>query len=161
MERGILLPEQLIEQIEKILDELQSKTGATYVFLADISGQLIHAQGKTGSTDVIALAALTASNMAATSAMARMIGEPERFRLLFHEGQRENIYLSHIGDSFVLAVVFDAKVQIGLVRIFSKRAVEELTYIEKEFESTQNSSPLSDMDFGQALDDELGRLLPS
>jgi predicted regulator of Ras-like GTPase activity (Roadblock/LC7/MglB family) len=151
MKRALLLPENLFERIEKVLDELQTKTGSTYVFLADISGQMIHAQGRTGSTDVIALAALTASNMAATSAMARMIGEPERFRLLFHEGQRENIYLSHVGDSFVLAVVFDAKVQIGLVRLFSKRAVEELTNIANEFESAQDSSSLSDMDFGQAL----------
>lgn len=161
MNRSIILPEHLLEQIEKILDELQSKTGATYVFLADISGQLIHAQGRTGPTDVVALAALTASNMAATSAMARMIGEPERFRLLFHEGQRENIYLSHVGDSFVLAVVFDTKVQIGLVRIFSKRAVEELTDLAAAFESAQSSSSLMDVDFGRALDDELGRLLPS
>ncbi len=161
MERSIVLPEQLVERIEKVLDELQSKTGATYVFLADVSGQLIHARGRTGSTDIVALAALTASNMAATSAMARMIGEPERFRLLFHEGQRENIYLSHVGDSFVLAVVFDTKVQIGLVRIFSKYAVEELTILASAFESAQTPSPLAEMDFGQALDDELGRLLPS
>ncbi len=161
MERSLVIPEELMNQIEKVLDELQSKTGATYVFLADISGQLIHAQGRIGSTDIVALAAVTASNMAATAAMARMVGEAESFRLLFHEGQRENIYLSHVGGSFLLAVVFDTRVQIGLVRLISKHAVEELTNLASAFESTLKSTLIVEEDFSKALDDELGRLMPS
>lgn len=159
MTRSLVLPPQQIDRIEKILDELQSKTRATYVFVADISGQLIHVHGRVGSSNVVALAALTASNVAATSEMARMIGEPERFRMLLHEGQRENIYLSHVGDSFLLAVIFDAGVQIGLIRLFTKRAVEELAALSVDFETYLKDSAILGEEFRQALDDELGRIM--
>lgn len=161
MGTSFILPEKQVLQIQKILDELQGKTKATYVFLADISGQLIQARGRVGSTDIVALAALTASNMAATTEMARRIGEKAGFRLLFHEGEHENIYLSHVGTSFMLAVVFSSDVQIGLVRLFSKRAVDELAALSREYEETVASVPsFMEADFGAALDEELDRLMP-
>ncbi len=161
MARSLVLPARQVDQIEKILDELQAKTNSTYVFLADISGQLISARGRTGSTNIVALAALTASNMAATAEMARQIGEHKQFRLLFHEGERENIYLSYVGESFLLAVVFNVGVQIGLVRLFSKRAVDALTELAAEFEAAMRSAPsMMEAGFGTALNDELNRLMP-
>lgn len=161
MTKTFELPVQQAQQIQKILDELLDKTKSTYVFLADISGQLIQVCGRAGGTDVVALAALTASNMAATTEMARRIGETGGFRLLFHEGEHGNIYLSHIGTSFMLAVIFSNEVQIGLVRLFSKRAVDELTKIAAEYESTVSSMPsIMEADFRSAIDEELDKLLP-
>lgn len=162
MARPIILPAQHVEQIENILDELRAKTRASYVFLADISGQLINARGVTKSTDLAALAALTASNMAATAEMARRIGEQEQFRLMFHEGAGNNIYLSQVGRSFLLAVVFATEVQIGLVRLFSKRAVEELEKLAAAYENVVEQTPaMMEAGFGSALDDALDALLPT
>lgn len=162
MAKPLVLPEKQVQQIQRILDELQGKCKSTYVFLADISGQLIQVRGRVGSTDIVTLAALTASNMAATTEMAKRVGEANGFRLLFHEGEHENIYLSHVGSSFMLAVVFSSDVQIGLVRLFSKRAVDELAALSAEYESAVSSAPsIMDADFGTALDQELDRLLPS
>jgi predicted regulator of Ras-like GTPase activity (Roadblock/LC7/MglB family) len=162
MPKPVILPEQHVERIEGILDELRAKTRASYVFLADISGQLINARGVTKSTDITALAALTASNMAATAEMARRIGEQEQFRLMFHEGASNNIYLSQVGRSFLLAVVFATEVQIGLVRLFSKRAVEELEKLAAEYENVVEQTPaMMESGFGSALDDALDALLPT
>ncbi len=161
MMHSLVLNASQIERIERILDELLGKTRSTFVMLADISGQLIQIRGRTGSTDCVALAALFASNMAATAEMARRIGEARGFRLLFHEGDNENIYLSHVGQSFLLAVTFDSGVQIGLVRLFSKRAVEELTALTSEYETAVSQVPsIMDGDFQADLDDELNRLMP-
>ncbi len=161
MARSLVLPTKQADRIEKILDELQAKTNSTYVFLADISGQLISARGRTGSTNIVALAALTASNMSATAEMARQVGENNQFRLLFHEGEHTNIYLSYVGNSFLLAVVFSVGVQIGLVRLFSKRAVDALTDLAAEFEAGMRDTPsVMEAGFGTALDDALGRLMP-
>ena len=161
MARSLVLPAKLADRIEKILDELLAKTNSTYVSLADISGQLICARGRTGSTNIVALAALTASNMAATAEMARLIGEHNQFRLLFHEGEHENIYLSYVGESFLLAVVFRVGVQIGLVRLFSKRAVDALADLAAEFEAAMKSTPsVMEAGFGTALDDALDRMMP-
>lgn len=162
MPKSVVLPEAQVERIEQILDELRAKTRASYVFLADISGQLINARGVTRSTDIAALAALTASNMAATAEMARQIGESQPFRLMFHEGAKRNIYLSQVAESFLLAVVFDAEVQIGLVRLFSKRAVEELQSLAAEYEQVVQQTPaMMEAGFGSALDDALDAVLPT
>lgn len=161
MPKPVILPESQAERIEQILDELRTKTRASYVFLADISGQLIHARGITGAADVTTLAALTASNMAATAEMARQIGESQPFRLMFHEGSHRNIYLSQVGESFLLAVVFDAEVQIGLVRLFSKRATEELLALADEYEKIVRQTPsMMEAGFDVALDQALDTLLP-
>jgi len=161
MSKSFEIPVEQIQLIQKILDELLDKTKSTYVFLADISGQLIQVRGRAGVTDVVALAALTASNMAATTEMAHRIGEKAGFRLLFHEGEHENIYLSHIGTSFMLSVVFSTDVQIGLVRLFSKRAVDELTKLTADYESAVSSMPsIMEADFRSAIDQELDKLLP-
>ncbi|MCX7840807.1 MAG: roadblock/LC7 domain-containing protein [Anaerolineae bacterium] len=161
MPKPVILPQAQVERIEQILDELRSKTRASYVFLADISGQLIQARGITGATDLTTLAALTASNMAATAEMARQIGENQPFRLMFHEGSRRNIYLSQVGTSFLLAVVFDAEVQIGLVRLFSKRATEELLALADEYEAIVRQTPsMMEAGFDVALDQALDSLLP-
>jgi len=162
MAKPIVLPTEQVDRIEGILDELRSKTRSAYVFLADISGQLIHAQGRYGSTDIVALAALTASNMAATAAMAHQMGEKSQFRLLFHEGDERNIYLSQVGESFLLAVIFDSNVQIGLVRLFSKRAVEELTRLAAEYENIVSHSPaMMESGFEIELDQALDQLMPN
>ncbi len=161
MTHPIILPQAQVERIENTLDELRAKTRATYVFLADISGQLINARGSTGTTDITALAALTASNMAATAEMARKMGEQQPFHLMFHEGAKSNIYLSQVGNSFLLAVVFATEVQIGLVRLFSKRAVDELLVLTTEYENVVSQTPaMMESGFSSALDDALDALLP-
>ncbi len=158
MAKPVVLPEEQVDQIEKILDELRGKTRSAFVFLADISGQLINARGRIGESDIVALAALTASNMAATAEMARRMGEKGQFRLMFHEGETRNIYLSQVGSSFLLAVVFEVEVQIGLVRLFSKRAVEELEKLAVKYENLVSNTPSMmeagfDTAFDNALDD--------
>lgn len=160
MPKPIILPETQVERIEKIMDELRVKTRATFVFLADISGQLISARGSLGSSDPVALAALTASNMAATAEMARRMSEQTQFRLMFHEGERRNIYLSQVGKSFLLAVVFEVEVQIGLVRLFSKRAVEELEKLTAEYENIiSKTESMMEAGFSSALDSAIDDIL--
>jgi predicted regulator of Ras-like GTPase activity (Roadblock/LC7/MglB family) len=158
---SLVLNTQQIVQITKVLDELQSKTRASYAFLADISGQLIQVRGRISSTDMAALAALIAGNIAATSEIARRIGEPSKFRVLLHEGDSNNIYLSQVGDSFLLAAVFASDIQIGLVRLFGKRAADELTTLTSDYESAMHDAPsVVEAGFGALLDQELDRQLP-
>lgn len=162
MGQSLILPGKQAEQIQTSLDELLMRVRATYVFVADISGQLITARGRVGSTRIAELAALTASNVAATTEIAHRIGESKGFRLLFHEGERENIYLSQVGDSFLLAVVFGCEVPIGLVRLFSKRAVDDLSALVGAYEDAVNGVPsVAEGDFTTALEQELDHIMPT
>lgn len=162
MPKSIVIPAEQMDQIEKILDELRSKTRSAFVFLADISGQLITLRGRAGDADASALAALTASNMAATAEIARRLGEKSQFRLMFHEGEQRNIYLAQVGASFLLVVIFEVQVQIGLVRLFSKRAVDELDKLAARYEDLVSQTPsMMEAGFDTAFDDALDDVFSS
>lgn len=150
------MPADLMDEIDRILAHLQHKTQAGCILLADISGQLISKQGQMKDVDPVILAVLTAGNMAATAEIARQIREKAPFKLLFHEGERQNIYLSSVGDSFLLVVAFDVTVQIGLVRLFARKAVKQLLPLTEEFEALQaQPHEVVDADFGDALAAEM------
>ena len=107
----------------------------------------------------VILSALTASNMAATAEIARQIGEENPFKLMFHEGDDQNIYLSNVAGSFLLVVLFSTKVQIGLVRLFTGQAVKNLIPLAAEFENVQKEQGrVVDDEFGQALTTEIESL---
>ncbi len=102
------------------------------------------------------LSALAASDFAATAEMAKLVGEEAKFKLLFHEGEKRNVYLSNVGDYFFLVVVFDVNVTLGLIRIYTKKAIQSLQDI-LEAESTEEISPkdIIDSDFSSLLGDAL------
>jgi predicted regulator of Ras-like GTPase activity (Roadblock/LC7/MglB family) len=155
----VVIPPALMTKITKILSQLLEKTQACCVLLADISGQLICQQGFTKTFDPVILSALTASNMAATAEIARQIGEETPFKLMFHEGDDQNIYLSNVAGSFLLVVLFSTKVQIGLVRLFTGQAVKNLLPLAAEFEKVQKTQGrIVDDEFGQALSTEIESL---
>jgi len=78
---------------------------------------------------IASLAALTAANYGATTAIARLFGE-EEFTLLFHKGREENIHFSNVGEDHLMITIFDNNTHLGLVRLEVRKALED---IEKTF----------------------------
>jgi len=72
------------------------------------------------------VAALAAGSFSATREMARLVGEGE-FSTLFHQGSRESLQISAIGDRSLLVVVFDDRSNLGLVRFYAEETTERLT----------------------------------
>jgi predicted regulator of Ras-like GTPase activity (Roadblock/LC7/MglB family) len=148
----LILPREPLIKIEAYLERLLHRSRALCVLLADISGQLISENGRKEGLDTVALAALAASNMAATVEMAKQIGETASFSYLFHEGQKRHIYISAVGQTFLLVIIFDEMTQIGLVRIFAKLAAKELLQVVPELEPwLEKFSAVVDRKFGDAL----------
>ena len=84
--------------------------------------------GSTDDFDMQAVSALVAGSYAATREMARLLGEDE-FSVLFHQGRRDNIQLTLVGNRTILATVFDERTTIGMVRLYAKEAAESLQRI--------------------------------
>lgn len=84
--------------------------------------------GSTDDFDMQAVSALVAGSYAATREMARLLGE-EEFSVLFHQGRRDNIQLTLVGDRTILATVFDERTTIGMVRLYAKEAADKLQKI--------------------------------
>jgi predicted regulator of Ras-like GTPase activity (Roadblock/LC7/MglB family) len=153
--RQIILTAKQFDEITKVLSELAAKTKASTILLADISGQLITQRGNTDDINTAILSALAASDFAATSEMAKLVGEDAKFKLLFHEGEKRNVYLSNVGDNFFLVVVFDVSVTLGLVRIYTKKAIENLLGVFESSEAGDDASSILDQDFSSMLGDML------
>jgi predicted regulator of Ras-like GTPase activity (Roadblock/LC7/MglB family) len=151
----LVIYEKEIEEIERALNQLVKNSQAKCVLLVDKDGHLITRQGFTHSLDTTALAALLAGSFASTKEIARLVGEPE-FSVLFHQGKKDHIHVCLVGERSILAVIFDDRTTIGLVRLYAKETSEKLAVFlssatqEKRGEKTKLQS-----DFSASLESKL------
>jgi len=123
-----VLYEEEIEQIDRVLTRLIKEAEAKCALMVDKDGHLITRQGFTHTLDTTALAALLAGSFASTKEIARLVGEPE-FSVLFHQGKKDHIHISLIGERTILVVIFDDRTTIGMVRLYAKEVSETLQEI--------------------------------
>ncbi len=125
-----IIQEQQFHRLKTVLERLCVECAARAVFLVDRDGQPIALHGEIGDMDTTSFASLAAGNVAATTSMAKLIGE-EVFPAVVHEGERESIFISVIGRS-LLVVVFAERSTLGLVKIRAKRASHEVAAVLDE-----------------------------
>lgn len=156
-ETPFIIQEQQFQRIKSVLARLCVECVARVVFLVDRDGQPIAFHGDIGDMDTTSFSSLAAGNVAATSSMAKLIGE-ETFPSVVHEGERESIFISVIGRS-LLVVVFDEKSTLGLVKLRTKRASHEVAGILDE--ATRESAQIhlsSNSFFSEITDDDIDSL---
>src|SRR5215203_3918318 len=122
-----IIQEQQFQRLKTVLARLCVECAARVVFLIDRDGQPIAFHGDIGDMDTTSFSSLAAGNVAATSSMAKLIGE-DIFPAVVHEGEHESIYISIIGRA-LLVIVFDERSTLGLVKLRAKRASHEIAAI--------------------------------
>ncbi|HEX6184877.1 MAG TPA: roadblock/LC7 domain-containing protein [Pyrinomonadaceae bacterium] len=153
----IIMHEQQFQQLKLILGKLRLESFSRVVFLVDKNGQQIATHGDVGDLDTTSLASLAAGNVAATGAMARLIGEKE-FPTLSHEGERESIHICIIGR-VLLAVVFDERSSLGLVKLRVKQASRDLSALFEELEQLASERrEREEALFAEITDDDIDSL---
>lgn len=151
----LVIYKEEIEEIERVLNQLIKNSQAKCALLVDKDGHLITRQGFTHSLDTTALAALLAGSFASTKEIARLVGEPE-FSVLFHQGKKDHIHVCLVGERSILAVIFDDRTTLGLVRLYAKETSEKLAIVlssatqDKRGEKTKMRS-----DFSASLESKL------
>ncbi|NOY89261.1 MAG: roadblock/LC7 domain-containing protein [FCB group bacterium] len=133
---SLIIYEEEINQIDALISKMLKGAEAKCALLVDKDGHLITRQGFTHSLDTTALAALLAGSFASTKEIARLVGEPE-FSVLFHQGKKDNIHMSLVGERSILVVIFDDRTTIGMVRLYARETSIELAKI---FEKIQEKS---------------------
>ena len=81
--------------------------------------------------DLDTISALVAGSSAATKEMARLLGE-EEFTAMFHQGERDNIQLSLVGDRALLTILFDDRTAVGMVHLYAGRTADQLAGIYRD-----------------------------
>lgn len=142
----------------EVCERLVRDALAKAIFIVDKDGQLITATGETTGIDTTGLASLAAGSTAATGGLAQMLGE-EEFPVHFHEGTRNHLHVSVIGDLMILLVIFDERSSLGLVRLRVKRAYAEMDRILESVRAKTDDASNQAMDiFGEITDDDIDSL---
>jgi predicted regulator of Ras-like GTPase activity (Roadblock/LC7/MglB family) len=155
---NLVMYEEEFQRISSVLARLWVDANAKIVFLVDKNGQQIAAKGDLEKVDATSLASLTAGNVAATDGLAKLIGEKE-FSILFHEGERDNIHISIVGQRLILVVIFDERSSLGLVRLRVRKAAAELEDVLSQMAekaSQEGQAPASP--FAEITDDDIDAL---
>lgn len=156
-ETPFILQERQFQRLKNVIARLCVECAARAVFLVDRDGQPIAFHGDIGEMDTTSFGSLAAGNVAATSSMAKMIGE-DVFPGVVHEGERESIYISVIGRS-LLVLVFDERSTLGLVKIRTKRASYEVAGILEEVAAeSANYQMNKDSFLSEISDDDIDSL---
>ncbi len=125
------LSESDYRRISEHLTELLRESDARCAMVVDRTGQLLATVGEALSFDPTVFASLTAADFSANDELAKMIGEPE-FASLFHQGEKESMYLADVGRRLILVVLFNQRTTVGLVRLRVKQTVQDLSQLLNE-----------------------------
>jgi predicted regulator of Ras-like GTPase activity (Roadblock/LC7/MglB family) len=152
VETTIIIHEHQFQRIKNVLARLCVECAARVVFLVDRDGQPIAFHGDIGDMDTTSFSSLAAGNVAATTSMAKLIGE-DVFPAVVHEGERESIFISVIGRS-LLVVVFDERSTLGLVKLRTKKASHEVASILEAIQTDSANGRLDENSFFAEITDE-------
>jgi predicted regulator of Ras-like GTPase activity (Roadblock/LC7/MglB family) len=123
-----------VDLIDKVLQMFLKQCQAKCCILIDKEGHLITHHGETQAYEQDTVCTLLAGTFAATREWARLLGE-EEFSVLFHKGKKDSIQVNLVGDRTLLAVIFDDRTQLGLVKLISEKISKRL---EKIFADSEN-----------------------
>jgi len=156
--RRIVFSEATYHKIIKILADLKNRLQAQATIFADMNGYPIGYDLEVDDVDIIELTALAAGTFSATSEMARLIKEKNRFRFIYHEGESRNIYMCNVSKEYLIIVLFDKSVVMGMVRILTHNTVEKLQKILNELSvEYEKTSQFLDIEFKSLLGKELDK----
>jgi len=124
----LLLYEEDHRRIQAVIQQLIRDADALAIFVVDMNGQLVADAGEVENIDTTSIASLCAGCVAATAGLARLVGEND-FPVHFHQGRRASLHITRISTQMILAVVFDDRSSLGLVRLRVRKAVARLGQI--------------------------------
>src|SRR5215469_9504362 len=142
--------------ITQALHRFLYESNARCALLVDRTGQLVTTVGEQPTFDPTAFATLTAADFSANDQLARLIGETD-FNTLFHQGEKESMYLADVARRVILVVLFDNRTTLGLVRLKLRHTVGELSQL---FETvfTRSAQAAGAPSILAGADDEIDKL---
>jgi predicted regulator of Ras-like GTPase activity (Roadblock/LC7/MglB family) len=101
----------------KVMEELAEKCPTQFLLLSGISGQPIACEGEKGETNLTALGALLAGDLAASQEIARLTNQYQSYQMILREGRESTIFLSEAGPFMILFARVDHDVPLGWARM--------------------------------------------
>lgn len=118
------------ERITTAVDEFLVSSNARAVLLVDRAGLPVAEAGEMRGFSVSDFAALAVADFCASEQISTLLSNP--FNSIFHEGVGRSLYLAGVEGELVLIVLFDQRVNAGMMRIKVKAAVGVLASLCKD-----------------------------
>ncbi|PKN99981.1 MAG: hypothetical protein CVU42_06430 [Chloroflexi bacterium HGW-Chloroflexi-4] len=131
------------ELIDNILSSQLEKSQARLILLIDTSGQVISFHGERGSIDLVALGALTASDLAASEEIARLTNQYQANQMVIRQGSKMNTIVYDVNHNMILLYIVPATVPLGWVCYLVR---ESSTQIKEALAKIQNNSDVKLLD---------------
>lgn len=150
-------------QMDHCLLRLADQTGSPLVMVADVSGRMVLYRGRLSTMQSTGLAALAAGGFAAGQEIGHFLGLHDSFQQQLLEGEQANLYILAIGPELLLIIAFTRKAMLGMVRLFSQQAQQELLALAEEAAVEREKAALAvqpnvEDGFGEALNQQLDEL---
>jgi len=145
---------QAFEEITEQLEQLRNDIDARCIFLADAQGQRLTEVGLTEGIDSTMLLTLLAGGLVTSAEMARQFNDGQSTNFNFQKGERYDIYSANVGESLIIAIIFDSRAQksrVGMVWLYTRRVIQKLLDVL--------SSPANDAASDEVLEDDFGSSL--
>ncbi len=143
--------------ITRALESFLTECNARCALLVDRTGQLVATVGERPKFDPTTFATLTAADFSANDQLAKLVGEND-FSSLFHQGEKESMYLADIARRVILVVLFDNRTTLGLVRLKMKQTVLELSQLFEQVFARGEANAASAPNILAGADDEIDKL---
>ena len=111
-----------VRRFDELLGGFVAETNAHAVLLCDRTGRLLCSAGRARELDETTFASLASADFSASDQLAALLGEAE-FTSLYHHGAERSMFLADIAGTAILAVLFDTRTTLGMVRIKTKGVV--------------------------------------
>lgn len=156
---NLIISDRELAIISTVLHKLLNDTSATSVMLLDKSGQVVAIQGNGIKRNATQLGALLAGAFSSSREVAQLLGEKD-FRTIFQQGVHENIYTTMVEEQWLLVIVFDKLTHIGLVKVLSKKASDELGRILERVraDTSRMKSSVLNIQFRSSVEDTIDLL---
>jgi predicted regulator of Ras-like GTPase activity (Roadblock/LC7/MglB family) len=156
---NLVISDRELVSITALLTKLMNDTNATSTMLIDKSGQVVAVQGSESRSKATTLGALLAGVFSSSREVARLLNEKD-FRSIFQQGVQENIFTSMVEEQWLLVIIFDKLTHIGLVKVLSKKAADELGRILERVRSdtSRTKSSVINLQFRSSVEDTIDLL---
>jgi predicted regulator of Ras-like GTPase activity (Roadblock/LC7/MglB family) len=156
---NLVISDRDLATISAVLMKLMNDTNATSAMLIDKSGQVVAVQGTETKRNATTLGALLAGVFSSSREVAKLLNEKD-FRSIFQQGVQENIYTTMVEEQWLLVIIFDRLTHIGLVKVLSKKASDELGRVLERVrsDSTRAKSSVLNLQFRSSVEDTIDLL---
>jgi len=119
------------ESIDQHLQNLKVNSGVQAVLLVNAEGQLLKTAGQIVTKNADDIAKNIVESFLATSKLSNLLENKETFKSSFYEGDAYNIYVCHVNQTSLLAVIFDVTLRPGVVWFYTKQTAAALSPLVK------------------------------